>query len=130
MIDEKENENHDTKESSTKDEVDRFLNPAKDYIRLPRKDGESIVVQFMNDKSKRQLVTTTFMDPVTQELKPQTKVKYIALDPNYPDEGEKSLEAPKTLAKEIESKIAAGYRLQKITRHGTGPNTRYTSDGA
>ena len=101
MIDEKENGNHFEKGNNTRDEVDRFLNPAKDYIRLPRREAESIVVQFINDKSKRQLVTTTFTDPVTQELKPKYMgfiVKYMALDPSFPDEGEKSLEAPKTLA--------------------------------
>lgn len=50
----------------------------------------------------------------------------MVLDPNYPDEGEKPLEAPKTLAQQIEANIVKGHCLQEITRHGTGPNTRYT----
>lgn len=53
-------------------------------------------------------------------------MKYLATHPYYPEQGEKPLEVPKTLAQQIEANIEVGNLLQKIIRHGTGPNTRYT----
>jgi hypothetical protein len=127
---ENQNRNPDKNENTPKDEVDAFLNSIGDFLRLPQKDGESVTYQFFRDKSKRELVERTFRDPVTDEIKPQIKVKYSALHPHYPEQGEKPLEVPKTLAQQIEANIAKGHCLQEITRHGTGPNTRYTVTAA
>jgi muconolactone delta-isomerase len=126
MSNEKENQNSNKNDKTQADEVDMFLNSTGDYLRLPKRDGESATYQFFNDKSKRELVQTTFRDPVTDEIKPQIKVKYSAIHPYYPEQGEKPLEVPKTLALQIEANIAKGHCLQEITRRGTGPNTRYT----
>lgn len=117
--------NANNNENKQIDEVDMFLNSTGDYLRLPKKDGESATYQFFNDRSKRELVRTTFRDLMTDEIKPQIKVKYSAIHPYYPEQGEKPLEVPKTLAPQIEANIAKGHCLQEITRHGTGPNTRY-----
>lgn len=123
---EKQEINANNNENKQTDEVDMFLNSTGDYLRLPKSDGESATYQFFNDKSKRELVKTTFRDPMTDEIKPQIKVKYRAIHPNYPEQGEKPLEVTKTLALQIEANIAKGRCLQEITRHGTGPNTIYT----
>jgi hypothetical protein len=132
MSNEKENQNPNPnkKENTPIDEVDRFLNSTEPFLRLPKREGESMTYQFSNDKSKRELVRTTFRDPVTDEIKPQIKVKYSALHPYYHEQGEKPLEVPKTLAQQIEANIAKGHFLQEITRRGTGPNTRYTATAA
>jgi muconolactone delta-isomerase len=123
---EKPEMNANNNENKQTDEVDMFLNSTGDYLRLPKRDGESATYQFFRDKSKRELVKTTFRDPMTDEIKPQIKVKYSALHPYFSEQGEKPLEVPKTLALQIEANIAKGRCLQEITRHGTGPNTRYT----
>lgn len=132
MSNEKENQNSNInkKENTPIDEVDRFLSSTGDYLRLPQRDGESVTYQFFRNKSKRELVKTTFRDPVTDEIKPQIKVKYSALHPHYPEQGEKPLEVPKTLAQQIEANINKNHCLQEITRHGIGPNTRYTAIAA
>ncbi len=124
----KENQHPDSNgnENPQIDEVDRFLNSIGEYLRLPQRDGEFITYRFSKDKSKRELVKATFRDPVTDEIKPQIKVKYLAIHPQFTEQGEKPLEVPKTLAQQIEANIEAGHLLQKIIRHGTGPNTRYT----
>jgi hypothetical protein len=83
--------------------------------------------QFFNDKSKRKLVSRPFIDPITKEVKSQTKIEYAVIDPHDPEQGEKLLDVTKTLALQIEANIAKGHCLQEITRHGTGPSTRYTS---
>jgi hypothetical protein len=72
------------------------------------------------------LATRTFEDPNTHEKIETTKVKYKVLIPDAAEQGEKSLEAPKTLAQQIEANINKNHCLLEITRHGTGPNTRYT----
>jgi hypothetical protein len=113
-------------EKQNKDEVDRFVNSTGDFARLPQRDGESSVFQFFKDKSKRELATRTFEDPITHEKIETTKVRYKVLIPDTADQGEKSLEAPKTLAQQIEANINKNCCLLEITRHGTGPNTRYT----
>jgi DNA polymerase II large subunit len=125
-----QNQISDENENTPKDEVDGFLNSIGDFLRLPQRDGESVIYQFFNDKSKRQLVERTFRDPVTHEIKPQIKVKYSAIHPHYPEQGEKPLEVPKTLAQQIEANVAKGHCKLEITRHGTGPNTRYTVTAA
>jgi hypothetical protein len=89
-------------------------------------DGETVVFQFFKDKSKRELTTRTFEDPVTHEKTETIKVKYKVLVPGAADQGEKSLETPKMLAQQIEANINKNHCLLEITRHGTGPNTRYT----
>lgn len=86
--------------------------------------------QFFQDKTKRKLVTKTFTDPVTNEERSQTRTEYAAIDPHYPEQGEKPLDVPKTLALQIEANIVKGRCLQEITRHGTGPNTRYIAIAA
>jgi len=75
MSNEKENQNSNKNDKTQADEVDMFLNSSGDFLRLPKRDGESMTYQFFNDKSKRELVKTTFRDPVTDEIKPQIKVK-------------------------------------------------------
>jgi hypothetical protein len=55
-----------------------------------------------------------------------TKVRYKILVPDAAEQGEKSLETPKTLAQQIEANINKNHCLLEITRHGTGPSTRYT----
>jgi hypothetical protein len=116
--------------SQNLDEVDVFIRSPGKFLRLPQRDGESMTYQFFRDKSKRKLVTKPFVDPVTREEKPQTRIEYSALDPLYPEQGEKLLDVSKTLALQIEANIAKGHCLQEITRHGTGSNTRYTSIAA
>lgn len=123
-------ENQNPNEKQDKDEVDIYLNSIGDFLRLPRGDGESVTYQFFNDKSKRELASSLFTDTATGEKKQVTKVKYIALHPQYPEQGEKPLEVPKTLAQQIEANIAKNHCLLEITRHGTGPNTRYTVTAA
>jgi hypothetical protein len=116
--------------SKSSDEVDAFIRSSGNFLRLPQKEGESMIFQFFKDKSKRKLVSRPFVDPITNEVKPQTKIEYIAIDPHDPEQGEKLLDVTKTLALQIEANIAKGHCLQVITRHGTGPNTRYTSIAA
>lgn len=113
-------------EKQTKDEVDRFVNSTGDFARLPQRDGETVVFQFFKDKSKRELITRTFEDPVTHEKTSTIKVRYKALVPDTADQGEKSLETPKLLAQQIEANVNKNHCLLEITRHGIGPNTRYT----
>jgi hypothetical protein len=92
---EKQEVNTNINENRQTDEVDMFLNSTGDYLRLPKRDGESATYQFFNDKSKRELVKTTFKDPMTDEIKPQIKVRYSAIHPYYPEQGEKPLEVPR-----------------------------------
>jgi hypothetical protein len=80
------------------------VNSTGDFVRLPQRDGESAVFQFFKDKSKRELATRTFEDPITYEKIETTKVKYRVLIPGGAEQGEKSLEAPKILAQQIEAK--------------------------
>jgi hypothetical protein len=113
-------------EKQNKDEVDKFVNSTGDFARLPQRDGETALFQFFKDKSKRELTTSTFEDPVTHEKTSTIKVRYKVLVPNATDQGEKLLEAPKMLAQQIEANINKNHCLLEITRHGLGPNTRYT----
>jgi hypothetical protein len=76
-------------EKRDKDEVNLFVNSTGDYARLPQKDGESVLFQFFNDKSKRELATRTFEDPITHEKIETTKVKYKVLIPGGAEQGEK-----------------------------------------
>jgi hypothetical protein len=78
------------------------------------------------DKSKRELTTRTFEDPVTHEKTSTIKVRYKVLVPDAADQEEKSLETPKLLAQQIEANINKNHCLLEITRHGIGPNTKYT----
>jgi hypothetical protein len=126
-VQEKQYQNKKNNYSQQLDEVDAYISSAGKYLSLPRKDGESVTYQFFQDKSKRKLVTKSFVDPVTKEEKPLIKVEYTALDPYHPEQGEKLLDVTKSLAVQIEANIAKGHCLQEITRHGTGPDTRYTS---
>jgi hypothetical protein len=132
MLNEKDNQNpnQNRKENMPKDEVDLFVNSTGDFLRLPQRDGDSVTYQFFNDKSKRALVRRTFIDPVTREEKQVIRVKYSVLHPDYPEQGEKPLEVPKTLAQQIEANINKNHCLQEITRHGIGPITRYTAIAA
>jgi hypothetical protein len=70
------------------------------------------------------LATRTFEDQITHEKTETTRVRYKVLVPDATDMGEKSLEAPKMLAQQIEANINKNHYLLEITRHG--PNTRYT----
>jgi hypothetical protein len=109
------------------DDVDKFINLTSKYVNLPKRDGESLVYQFFKDKTKRKLVTKTFTDPITHQPKePQTKVEYNVIDPNQPDQGEKLLDVPKTVAQMIEVNVEKDHCLLEITKHGLGTNTRYT----
>jgi hypothetical protein len=65
-------------------------------------------------------------DPITHEKIETIKVKYKVLIPDAAGQGEKSLEAPKMLAQQIEADVNKNHCLLEITRHGTGPSTRYT----
>jgi hypothetical protein len=103
-----------TNEKQNKDEVDRFVNSTGDFARLPQRDGESAVFQFFKDKSKRELATRTFEDPVTHEKTETTKVRYKVLIPDAADQGEKSLETPKMLAQQIEANIKKNHCLLEI----------------
>lgn len=56
MLIRKENQNLNAQENNRGnqiDEVDVFLNSPGDYLRLPKRDGESVTYQFFNDKTKR-----------------------------------------------------------------------------
>jgi hypothetical protein len=128
-IQERRDRNKDDYSQNT-DEVDAFIRSPGNFLRLPQNDGESTIFQFFKDKSKRKLVSRPFIDPITKEVKPQTKIEYVAIDPHDPEQGEKLLDVTKTLALQIEANIAKGHCLQVITRHGMGPSTRYTSIGA
>ena len=123
---EKQEINANNNENRQTDEVDMFLNSTGDYLRLPKRDGESATYQFFKDKSKRELVKTTFRDPMTDEIKPQIKSSTAQFIPTIRSKGKSHLEVPKTFALQIEANIAKGHCLQEITRRGTGPNTRYT----
>ena len=113
-------------EKQHKDEVDMFVNSTGDFARLPQRDGETALYQFFKDKSKRELTTRTFEDPVTHEKTSTLKVRYKVLVPDAADQGEKSLETPKLLAQQIEANLNKNHYLLEITRHGIGSNTRYT----
>jgi hypothetical protein len=118
---------NDIQNTSGQDEVDKFINSTSKYVNLPKRDGESSVYQFFKDKTKRKLVTKTFTDPVTHQAKePQTKVEYNVIDPNQPDQGEKLLDVPKTVAQMIEVNVEKDHCLLEITKHDLGTNTRYT----
>ena len=123
-------------ESSTsytfEDEVDLFLKSSGKYARLPTRDGETKRYRFINDKSKRKLVKKKFKDPVTGEEKgpEQTKIEYHVIDQTMPDQGEKLLDVPKTVAIDVEANLAKGRTLLDITRHGNIPNVRYTVTAA
>lgn len=47
-----------------------------------------------------------------------------------PDQGEKLLDVPKTVAIDVEANLAKGRTLLDITRHGNIPNVRYTVTAA
>jgi hypothetical protein len=116
--------NEGTKEIS---DFDKWINETPEFVRLPKVDNESIVVQFFKDKSKREIVTRVFEDKRTGEKSPPTvRAKYKVLLPNAMDQGEKSLEAPKTLARQIEENLNEGKCLQKIIKHTIGNQTRYS----
>jgi hypothetical protein len=51
---ENQNPNANEKENTPIDEVDKFLNSTEPFLRLPKRDGESVTYQFLNDKSKRE----------------------------------------------------------------------------
>jgi hypothetical protein len=104
-----ENENN---YSQSADEVNAFIESSGKFLRLPQSDGESMTYQFFRDKSKRKLVSRPFIDPLTKEEKPQTKIEYTALDPHDPEQGEKQLNVTKTLALQIETNIAKGPLLK------------------
>ena len=55
--------------TSEQDEVDKFINSTSKYVNLPKRGGESSAYQFFKDKIKRKLVTKTFTDPITHNLK-------------------------------------------------------------
>ena len=78
-------------EKQNKDEVDRFVNSTGDFARLPQRDGETALFQFFEDKSKRELTTRTFEDPLTHEKTSTIKVRYKVLVPDAADQGEKTL---------------------------------------
>ena len=103
-----------------------YPDSTSDFARLPQRDRETVLYQFFKDKSKRELTTRTFEDPVTHERTSTLKVRYKVLVPDAADRGEKSLETPKLLAQQIEANINKNHCLLEITRHGTGPSTRYT----
>jgi hypothetical protein len=111
-------------------EFDRWLNDTGPFVKLPPTDGGSIVVQFFNDKTKRELIDRTFEDPQTGQKKITRRAKYKVLMPQYADQGEKDLEVPKTLAQKIEMNIIRGHCLLEIVRRGMGTNTRYEAIAA
>jgi hypothetical protein len=125
-----ENNNSDISNNNNlqeQDEVDKFINSTSKYVNLPKRDGESFVYQFFKDKTKRKLVTKTFIDPLTHQPKtPQIRVEYNVIDPNQLGQEEKLLDVPKTLAQAIEANVEKDHCLLEITRHGLGTNTRYT----
>jgi hypothetical protein len=61
-----------------------------------------------------------------QTKAPQIRVEYNVIDPNQPDQGEKLLDVPKTVAQMIEVNVEKDHCLLEITKHGLGTNTRYT----
>ena len=65
------------------------------------------------------------MDPATRQEKLVKKIRYLVIDPNLPDMGEKELDTPRTLAQQIEANIARNHTLLEITKRGEGANTRY-----
>lgn len=111
------------------DEVDGFLRSASingtRFVTLPKKDGESKIYQFPIEKSKRTLVSRPFVDPITKQETLAKKIRYLVIDPSSPDQGEKELDTPRTLAQQIEANIAKNHTLLEITKRGEGVNTRY-----
>jgi hypothetical protein len=87
---EKQDRNEDDY-SQNIDKVDAFIRSPGRFLRLPQRDGESVTYQFFRDKSKRKLVSRPFIDPITKEEKPQTKIEYTALDPHDPERERSSL---------------------------------------
>jgi hypothetical protein len=49
-------------------------------------------------------------------MTPQTKVEYNVIDPNQPDQGEKLLDVPKTVAQMIEVNVEKDHYLLEITK--------------
>lgn len=127
-----ENQNQNQNQNQIEeDEVDRALNELPDFVRLPQSDGESITVQFSKDKTKRRVITRTFKDPQTgEERKPTKRIEYKVTLPMAADHGEKSLEAPMMLARQIEDNLKVNHSVLRIIRHGTGLKTTYTTVAA
>ena len=111
------------------DEVDSFLRSASingtRFVTLPKKDGESKIYQFPIEKSKRTLISRPFVDPITKQETLAKKIRYLVIDPSSPDQGEKELDTPRTLAQQIEANIAKNHTVLEITKRGEGVNTRY-----
>jgi hypothetical protein len=119
-----ENQNEGIEEMS---EFDKWLNKTPDFIRLPKEDNEAIKVLHPKDwKDKRELVTRDFEDKKTGQKTPTVRAKYMVRIPDVLDQKEKSLEAPKTLARQMEDNLAEGKYLHKIVKHSVSGQTRYT----
>jgi hypothetical protein len=122
----KEN-NSNENQNTQKDEVDIFVSSIGDFVRLPDRDGGSVTYQFSSEKPKRRLVEREFTDKSTGQVTVAQKVEYTVTLPDDPDQGEKKLDTPKTLAQAIEDNLRRGKTLLEIVRHGMGPKTRYNA---
>ena len=122
----KEN-NSNENQNTQKDEVDIFVSSVGDFVRLPDRDGGSVTYQFSSEKPKRRLVEREFTDKSTGQVTVAQKVEYTVTLPDDPDQGEKKLDTPKTLAQAIEDNLRRGKTLLEIVRHGTGTKTRYNA---
>jgi hypothetical protein len=111
-------------------DFDAWLNekPVSKFVNLPR-NGSTITVQFFNGREPR-LVEREFDDPEAPNgIKKVKKAQYDVLVPGLEEEGQKWLEAPKTLAEQIRDNMGAGHYLQKIKGTGTGRSVRYSVIG-
>lgn len=112
MINEKftEEEMHKIKE------LKHRLEKNKRYIKiLP---GESKILYFMaSDK----------MEPIPKQFqgKPNEQIRFPVIEQNDDDNTEKIFDAPKGSALSILEELEKGDRVLKITREGSGSDTRY-----
>jgi hypothetical protein len=119
-------QNIETQNVDETQDFDTWVNSIGDFARLPATNGESQTYEFSTDKSKRELVKRDFKDPQTGQVTTTLKARYRVIVIDSPDQSEKMLDCPKTLAQAIEANLAKGHTSLEITRKGTGVNTRYS----
>ena len=99
-------------------ELKHRLEKNKKYIKI--QPGESKILYFIaSDK----------MEPIPKQYqgKPNEQIRFPVIEQNDDDNTEKIFDAPKGSALSILEKLEKGHRVLKITREGSGSDTRYIS---
>jgi hypothetical protein len=110
------NSNQNTRNSSKS--IKEFTKTVSRYARLPKKIGETNTYQFFPNEEKRRVVEK-FDDKFAHDW--IERGQFDVIDPEHAEEGEKWLEAPKTLTSDLVMNIEAGNLLLRIIRTQENP---------